>query len=299
MLRSHGRLTSSRPCASASCFARAFENSLRLTLAGRYTTVSQSAWGGPANEAEHFTPRIGLSYSIDENTSVYGLYDQAFIPQTGPLTDGGEVKPITGSNREIGIKRDWFNGRWNTTLSAYNIIKQNELTADPNSSPTTPTKIVVGEKSARGIEFDIRGQITDGLNVVANYAFTEVVVTESNVPEIEVGDMVPGYSKHVANAWLNYTLQEGKLKGFGVSLGGTWLGDRMTDSWSEGSIRLPNYFKLDGGLSYETGKIKITGNVFNILDEYLYSGSYYEWLSAYYWQAEAPRNYRLGVAYKF
>jgi iron complex outermembrane recepter protein len=56
---------------------------------------------------------------------------------------------------------------------------------------------------------------------------------------------------------------------------------------------------MDGGLSYETGKFKITANMFNILNEYLYSGSYYSYLNAYYWQTEAPRNVRVGVTYKF
>ncbi|WP_343303176.1 hypothetical protein AAHN97_16605 [Chitinophaga niabensis] len=35
-------------------------------------------------------------------------------------------------------------------------------------------------------------------------------------------------------------------------------------------------------------KIRLTANVFNILDEYLYSGADYG--SFYYWQAEAPRD---------
>src|SRR5690606_1956196 len=60
-----------------------FENTLRLTLAGRYTYVSQSSWGGAPVTAKHLSPRVGISYSINENTSVYGLYDQAFTPQGG------------------------------------------------------------------------------------------------------------------------------------------------------------------------------------------------------------------------
>lgn len=278
-----------------------FNNSLRLTLAGRYTDVSQSAWGGSPQKAKHFSPRVGISYSINENTSVYGLYDQAFTPQNGRLASGDDVKPITGNNTEFGIKKDWFNGKWNTTLAVYSIIKKNELTADPFSPPTSGLSIVMGEKRARGVEFDVRGQIARGLNVTANYAFTESVVSKvaDGVTGISEGDVVPGYSKHTANAWLNYTFQDGFFKGFGLSGGFTFLGDRATDTWSQGLESLPDYFKLDGGVSYETGKIKITANVFNILDEYLYSGSYYAWLGAYYWQAEAPRNARLTLTYKF
>lgn len=217
------------------------------------------------------------------------------------MADGSDVKPITGNNTEFGIKRDWFNGNWSISASIYRIQKQNELTADPFSDPNSGLSIVFGEKRAQGVEFDVRGKITDGLNIIANYAFTESIVSEvaPGVTYIKEGDIVPGYSKHTANAWLNYTIQEGKLKGLGASAGFTWLAGRATDTWSVGLEKLPDYFKLDGGLSYETGKIKFTANVFNILNEYLYSGSYYDYLQAYYWQSEPPRNARLGITYKF
>jgi iron complex outermembrane receptor protein len=279
------------------------ENKLRLTLAARYTWISQtSSYEAEPIADSHITPRAGLSYSITDDFAVYGLYDQAFTPQSG-VVRSGDIKPLTGNNVEFGLKKDWFDGSWNTSLSVYNILKKNELTADPNNQPNEQYKIVLGEKRARGVEFDLRGKIFDGLNLIANYAFTESTVTKidpdvSEANGIKVGDIVPGYAKHTANAWLNYTLQHGKLKGFGASIGGTFLDGRQTDTWSAGLQKLPSYFKLDGGLSYETGKFKVTANVFNILDKYLYSGSYYSWLNAYYWQTEAPRNFRVGVTYK-
>ncbi|MDY0989754.1 TonB-dependent receptor [Flavobacterium sp. CFBP9031] len=279
------------------------ENKLRLTLAARYTWISQtSSYEAEPIEDSHITPRAGLSYSITDDFAVYGLYDQAFTPQSG-VVRSGDIKPLTGNNVEFGLKKDWFDGSWNTSLSVYNILKKNELTADPNNEPNEQYKIVLGEKRARGVEFDLRGKIFDGLNLIANYAFTESTVTKidpdvSEANGIKVGDIVPGYAKHTANAWLNYTLQHGKLKGFGASIGGTFLDGRQTDTWSAGLQKLPSYFKLDGGLSYETGKFKVAANVFNILDKYLYSGSYYSWLNAYYWQTEAPRNFRVGVTYK-
>jgi iron complex outermembrane receptor protein len=278
-------------------------NKIRLTVAGRYTYVSQSSWGGAPESAHHFTPRLGLSVSLDTNTSVYALYDEAFLPQSGRLRDGRDVKPITGSNRELGVKRDWADGRWNTTVSIYRIVKNNELTTDPNSPPNSGLSVVLGQKRAQGFEFDLRGTIVRGLNLTANYAFTNSEVTKvtEGVTDIKVGDLIPGYAKHTVNGWLTYKIQKSALKGTGVSAGFTYLGDRATASWSStnSAANLPNYFKLDGGLFWEKDKIKLTLNVFNVLDKYLYSGGYYEWLTAYYWQSEPPRNYRLSLAYKF
>lgn len=280
-----------------------WDNRFRVTLAARYTHVKQSTWGAAPIEADHVTPRLGLSASINKYTSVYALYDQAFLPQAGRLANGDDIKPITGNNTEFGVKRDWAEGKWNTTFSVYRIVKRNELTADPNSAPTSGLSVVLGEKTAQGFEFDLKGNIIDGLSLTANYAYTDSKVTKvtEGVTSIEKGDVIPGFAKHTVNTWLSYKLEQGPLTGVGVSAGATFLGDRATATWNDSGTgaNLPNYFRLDAGVFYEKDRMRIALNVFNVLDKYLYSGGYYEWLSAYYWQTEAPRNFRLSVGYRF
>jgi iron complex outermembrane receptor protein len=280
-----------------------FDNKLRLTLAGRYTNVRQSEFGGAAKVAEQFTPRVGLSGSVNKATAIYALYDQAFIPQTGRLANNAEIKPITGDNMEVGVKKDWFDGRWNTTLSVYRIVKNNELTADPNSPPAAGLSIVMGQKTAEGVEFDLRGRIAKGFNLIANYAYTDSRITKAaaGLTDIQVGDIVPGYAKHTANGWLTYTFQRSALKGAGISGGVTYLSGRMTywDISPDPKNVLPNYLKVDGGIFWEKENFRVTANLFNILNDYLYTGSYYKWLNAYYWQTEPGRNFRLSVNYKF
>jgi iron complex outermembrane receptor protein len=279
-----------------------FDNRIRLTLAGRYTTVKQSEYGEAPKAAEHFTPRTALSVSIDKATSVYALYDEAFLPQSGKVAIG-TVKPLTGKNFEVGLKKDWAGGKWNSTVSVYRILKNNELTPDPNSPPNAGLSIVLGEKRSEGVEIDVRGRIVNGLNVSANYAYTDSRVTKvtEGVQGLKEGDVVPGYAKHTANGWLNYKIRSGALKGLGFSGGVTWLLGRETywDPSPKGGAVLPDYFKMDAGVSWERDNIKITANVFNVLDKYLYSGSYYSYLNAYYWQSDPPRNARLSFNYSF
>ncbi|WP_121462671.1 TonB-dependent siderophore receptor [Chryseobacterium defluvii] len=276
-----------------------FDDALRITLAARYTTVKENSYGTEA-EAEKVTPRFGISYSIDPNTSVYGLYDQAFVPQAAIFRNGEIAKPITGNNLEVGIKRDWFGGKWNTTLSVYNILKRNATTADPNNTANEQFSIVLGKTRVQGIEFDLKGEITKGFNAIFNYAFTENTVTESNDPANNpVGMRVPGYAKHTANGWLNYTFITGPLEGVGLSFGGTYLADRSTWAWASTStqIDMADYVKFDAGLSWENTKFRVGLNVFNVFNRYLYSGSPYG--AYYYYQADAPRNWRLSIGYKF
>lgn len=276
-----------------------FDDKLRLTLAARYTSVTENNYG-TKSEADKITPRVGISYSIDQNLAVYGLFDQAFVPQAAIFRNGDLAKPITGNNFELGVKKDWFGGKWNTTLAAYNIIKNNATVSDPNNSAGEQFSILLGKTRVQGIEFDLKGEITRGFNAIFNYAFTENKVTESNEPiSNPVGMKVPGYAKHTANGWLNYTFINGVLEGFGLSFGGTYLADRSTWSWANNGTQknMGDYVKFDAGLSWENTSFRVGLNVFNVFNRYLYSGAAYG--AYYYYQAEAPRNFRLSVGYKF
>lgn len=275
---------------------RFLQDKLRLTLAGRYTNARDTDPYSGIGKAEKFTPRVGLSYSIDKNTSAYAVFDQAFVPQAGADAQGKGFDPITGNNKEIGLKREWLGGLWSTSIAAYNITKNNVLTADPNNQFFS---VQLGQTQVKGIEFDLRGQIVHGLDLTLNYAYTDGKVTKDTEKK-NVGVQIPGTSKNVANAWLSYKSTTGNLQGLGVSLGGQFIGGRSSWYVFDGSKQsLPNYFRMDGAISYQSNKFAIALNVNNVLNAYLYMGAYYNWSDFYYWQAEAKRNLRLSINYKF
>ncbi len=281
-----------------------WDNALRLTLAARYSSVSQASWGGNPIESKKVTPRVGLSYSIDRQTSAYALYDQSFIPQNGFLYDGTAVKPITGDIMELGLKRHWFAGRLSTTLSGYQIIKNNEITS---YGPRPDMSVEIGQKRVRGIEVDIIGQIAPGFSAIANYAFTDAKITEVNdgVEAFYVGQRLTGADRHIANVWLDYSLLKGALHGLSFRAGMTSNVDRITAFYSEDhpEWNLPNYLRFDAGLGYTRDHFTATLNVQNLADTYLLAGgSYYgNYFSTpvYSWQADLPRNFRLTMGYKF
>jgi iron complex outermembrane recepter protein len=273
---------------------RFWGDKIRLTLAGRYTTAQTAdPYSGSTND-QKFTPRFGLSVSPIRNLSVYALYDQAFVPQGGFDYYGKKFDPITGDNREAGIKRDWFNGRWNTTVSAYRITKNNVVTSDPEHINFS---IQLGQTQTKGVELDITGRIIEGLDVTINYAYTDSRVTKDTDPT-RVGVAVAGTTKHIQNTWISYSIQTGILKGLGASIGYQYQGDRSSWYVFDGTKKsLPNYFRTDGSIHYTKDHIRIALNVNNITDAYLYSGAPYG--DYYYWQTEAGRNFRLSMTYRF
>lgn len=279
------------------------DDKIRLTLAGRYTKAETQQYTNTTHD-EKFTPRVGLSVSLSKSISVYGLYDQAFQPQVGELTSGKPVKAMTGNSLEAGIKKDWLNGRWNSSISIYKIDRDNSLFSDPGS--ITGKYVQVGYET-KGVEVDVRGEIATGLNLNVNYAYTdsEIAEVEFEVAGAAIGSKTPGFAKHINNTWLSYRLQKGMLEGLGLSVGYQWQVDRYGWGFTQGSEQdLPNYFRLDGAASYQFRKFNVALNVNNLLNKYLYAGAHTDFdydkvLDGYYWQTEAPRNFRVTVGYKF
>ncbi|CCH55344.1 TonB-dependent siderophore receptor [Fibrisoma limi BUZ 3] len=275
---------------------RFWQDRIRLTLAGRLTSAKDSQYGSGTDETV-FTPRVGISGSINKQTSVYALYDQAFVPQSGVDARGNAFRPITGDNLEAGLKREWAGGRWQSTLSVYQITKNNVLTADPGNPNFS---VQLGQTRTSGVEFDLQGELLPGLSLVANYAYTDSKITKDTRSE-NVGQYVPGFAKHVTNAWLSYRLRKGALQGVGVSLG--YQGQLERFGWfvdpTSNKSNLPDYFRADGAVSWQNNRVSLALNVNNILNAYLYSGAPYPYSGYYYWQAEAPRNFRLSMAYRF
>ncbi|WP_020533215.1 TonB-dependent siderophore receptor [Flexithrix dorotheae] len=265
---------------------------LRLTLAGRYTHVN-SKW--KEEDDSRFTPRVGVSVNILEDLTAYALYDQSFIPQGGASFDGKPFDPEEAADIEGGLKKTFLDGKLRTSLGVYQITKQNILVGDPEN-PNFSKQL--GEVQSKGFEFDLQGEITRGLNVVLNYANTDVKVTKDTDPE-NVGKRVAGHAKHVTNGWFTYSFSsQSALKGFGASLGYQYQIDRSTWAWNaENETDLPDYFRLDGGLFWGNEKLRVQFNINNLLNEYLYSGANYG--TYLYWQSEPGINGRVRVTYNF
>ncbi len=276
-----------------------FHDKVRLTLAARFTHVEDASYGTSYTNCNHFSPRIGLTYSLTPFTSFYALYDQTFNPQMGIQRSGKSVKPVVSNNWEAGIKRYWFGGRLQTSLAFYHILIDHQTSSDPQNTGSENYLIQVGQSVSKGIEFDLNGEIYPGINLLANYAFTDYKVTKSEDPSSPVGTRLPGYAKHEFNIWLKYQIRRGPVKGFSASLGETSLLDRSTWAWTstDNGEALPNYIRVDGALGWKNDKFAISLNINNIMNAYLLSGSRYS--NFYYWQSEPGRNFRLSVTYNF
>ena len=178
---------------------------LIVSLGGRYTVNTRKNSGIFAPEEttlrqEAFSPRAGLTYLIDKNTAAYILYDQSFVPTGGQDKEGRAFEPIRGEDREIGIKRNWLKGILTTSLTAFDIARNNMVTTDPED-PMFNRQL--GQVRSKGIEVDIIGSINRDFSLSANYSYTEAKITKDTNPEI-VGNLFSSSPQQVINTWLRY-----------------------------------------------------------------------------------------------
>lgn len=277
-----------------------FDNALRLSLAGRFTTTKRFERTGKLTTNEVFTPRVGLSYSFTNSGSLYGVFDQAFQDNYGlPLKNGEPLKPSMGSNIEFGVKKEWFDNTLQTSVSVYTLTRNN-ITTTAGVAPDQFSE-QIGEARSQGVEVDVTGTLLPNLNIMLNYAYTDAKITKDKKAE-NIGGMLPGAAKHISNLWLNYTIAErSPLAGLGFSLGYQYQKDRA--SWPVGNSRvLPDdYFSLDGGVSYKAEHFQLSMLVNNITNNYNYTGFYPgAWGYKHYgWIAAPPRNFRVQLRFFF
>lgn len=285
-----------------------FDNNLRLSLGGRFTQAMTTGRDRNSDKVDKvFSPRVGLSYSIDKNTSVYAMYDQSFVPVTGVDSSGNAFDPVKGNDIEFGVKKDWFKGRLSTSATVYQIKRVNDKTdTGLRDSRGQAVMIQLGETTTKGVEIDINGEITPGLNVTLNYALTDSKISRESPTIVDeaqkkVGNITPNTAKHITNAWLNYQMVKGPLKGFGLSGGFQWQAERAVGSNTKVS-NIPNFFRVDGGLNYRLGKYSMSVLVNNLLDnrKLLTSATLAANASGYYtYIVEARRNFRMSIGYRF
>ncbi|HEY9736421.1 MAG TPA: TonB-dependent siderophore receptor, partial [Trichocoleus sp.] len=240
-------------------------DNLKLLVGGRLDFTNQDE-NYPSSESASnqsdtaFSPRVGLVYQPTDELALYGSFSQSFLPVVGRSATNTPFVPERGTQYEVGVKGDWFNGRLSGTLSLFHLAKTNVLTSDINDPDFS---IQVGAQRSQGVELNLNGEILPGWNVIAGYAYTDAVVTQDNT--IPVGNRLENVPRHTANLWTTYQLQEGDLQGLGFGLGLFFVGEREGDL-PNSNFELPSYLRADAALFYERDNWRAGLNIRNLFN---------------------------------
>ncbi|MCT7597586.1 TonB-dependent siderophore receptor [Aliarcobacter butzleri] len=95
------------------------------------------------------SPRVGITYLIDDMWSVYTTSGTSFRPNTGTDIDGKTFESERSVSIETGLKFESEDKKTGGTLSLYQIEKKNVLAKDPNDDSYF---IATGKVRSKGIE---------------------------------------------------------------------------------------------------------------------------------------------------
>jgi len=190
------------------------------------------------------------------------------------ITDtGATIDPEIGEQFEAGVKAEWFDQRLTTTLAYYHLTKENIM--PPDFTSQDPFAVAaIGKARSQGIEFDLNGQITDELNLIGNYAFTDARITQ-DYSGLQ-GNRLNNVPEHSGSLWLKYDVRHYQpLNGWQFGVGVFAAGQRQGDDGN--TFALPGCVRLDAytGYTYQLRDSRLTGqfNIRNLLDKTYYEST--------------------------
>ncbi|OQP58238.1 TonB-dependent receptor [Niastella vici] len=249
-----------------------------------------------------FSHKYGLVYQLVKNkVSLFANYMNGFIylaPVTQPTTPigiaSGVMKPQHAGQFEGGVKLDLLNNKLNITASYYDIKATNMTRVEPTVIQTKTYNITVqdGTQFSKGFELEVQGSPIDGLNILAGYSYNDSKLTKATAA---LDGRRPAFAgpRNLANAWISYTLLNGKAKGLGAGIGGNYVDKHLTaNSSATGVFTLPSYTLLNGTIFYDARWYRLGVKVDNATNELYFVGQGV--LSA-----QMPRSFTANVTIKF
>ncbi|TNB84845.1 TonB-dependent siderophore receptor [Pseudomonas sp. Fig-3] len=232
-----------------------------------YKSKTQTSSGITTNtpstgtETGEVTPYAGIIYDLTREWAVYASYTDVFQPQTNLDPSGSVLKPIIGTNYEVGLKGELMDGRVNTSLAVFRYDQENR--AIPIAGCTgVNCSTAAGKVRSQGIDAEISGEVIDNLQLFAGYTYNTTKYLEQPGKEGQVfSTWTP---KHMLRAWGNYQFT-GDWSRLSTGLGFT----TQSHTWVYDYDReIPGYTVWNARVGYQlTPEIDLAVNFNNLFDK--------------------------------
>ena len=245
-----------------------------------YTSANQAAFtnlsidNAPSttNETGEVTPYAGIVYDLNREWAVYASYTDVFEPQTARTASGSVLKPVIGTNYEIGLKGELMDGRVNTSLAVFRYNQENRAVNDIASGFACAgwyCSTAAGKVRSQGIEAEISGEVLSGLQLFAGYTYNTTKYLEDPVNEGKIfSQWTP---KHMLRVWSDYQFS-GDWNRVSTGLGFTTQSHTLG---YERTYQVPGYTVWNARLGYQlTPEIGLALNANNLFDKHYYMAGY-------------------------
>ena len=215
--------------------------------------------------------RLGLTYDLSQQISVYGLYAQSYSPVLFDVDQQGNIlDPETGEIFEVGLKTEWLQERLGVNVAAYRIERDHIPVAAVVGPGDPPYSISSGLQRSQGLELEVNGRPLDGWTLSAAYNWLDSDFKDPR--DRFFGAQLGGSARWQLGLYSSYELQSGPLKGFGIGGSLFAIDDRGLSTFERGTI--DGYTRFDINLSYKgVPSYEFLLSVRNVLDERYIEGA--------------------------
>jgi len=249
---------------------------LKLLLGGRFDAFDEEdKLDGISSDESEFTGRAGVLFQANDWFSPYASVTESFLPQ-GPGTqdrEGNTLAPETGIQFELGAKFDFFDESLLVTAALFEVEKEDVALFDFDFFQQTGDFAWLPgvDQRSRGFELDVNGQLSRGLSLTANLAYTDAEETSNRLDPSREGATLGNVPEWSARTWLSYDFaQDSAWDGLGLGLGLRYEGERFTQF--DEAIEFDEFLTVDAGVWYryplsQGRSLKAQLNLRNLTDE--------------------------------
>ena len=262
-------------------------DNIKLMIGGRHdsfdiTVADIKNMSTESRKDTEFSPRAGLVFKPNEEMSLYWSFSQSFLPRSGEQykalsATSARLDPDVFESNEVGLKYD-ISPRLNLTLSYFN----SEQTRAERDNDTGENSEVRG-LTVDGLEVQLKGQLTDRLDVMVGYSSLDGETSSGGEPR-EIPD-------HTFSLYAKYQVNDK----YGWAFGMTRQGESKIKDNNPGLV-LPEYTRLDLGAYYKLSNgLELQVNIENLNDELYFPHSH----STHQVSVGEPFNARVSVRKQF
>ena len=241
-------------------------DNIKLMIGGRHdsfdiTVADIKNMTSESRKDTEFSPRAGLVFKPSEEMSLYWSFSQSFLPRSGEQykalsATSARLDPDVFESNEVGLKYD-ISPRLNLTLSYFN----SEQTRAERDNDTGENSEVRG-LTVDGLEVQLKGQLTDRLDVMVGYSSLDGETSSGGEPR-EIPD-------HTFSLYAKYQVSDKYGLAFGITRQGE---SKIKDNNPD--LVLPKFTRVDLGFYYRLSNgLQLQANIENLNDELYFPHSH-------------------------
>lgn len=223
-------------------------------------------------ETSVLTPYAGLIYDLNKQFSAYASYSDIFTPQSSKSADGKALKPVVGSNYEVGIKGELLDKRLNVAAAVFRLEQTNLARLDPSVAYSATNACggfcysAADKVLSQGLDLSANGAILPGWNISAGYTYVNSEYASGTNEGQRYMTYLPQHNARLASSY--------KLPGTAWTVGGnvavyskTYLSDVSWVSGNPWTIRQGGFALVGLNAKYQIDpRTELTLAVSNLFD---------------------------------